>query len=568
MKKFYSLPLLSLLALSLAACGGSSDDTTPEPTPTPKPTPVDPTDPNKPTTENIPDYADDYSGIAGWADHLKWNLANVHDPSVAYYQGKYYMYGTDASYGNAHVGHGHFQGKVSSDLVNWKWIPGIWNDQTRPKWIAERLNEFRKKMGVPEIPADQIVYDYWAPVVRTVNVGGQEKLRMYYSVVIENYIKTGKHNTEAFDGSWTERAFIGMAETTDPEHGKWEDKGFVTCSSSDKGATGFSRPSTSDWNGYFYYNAIDPTYIVTPEGDHYLIHGSWHSGFAILKLDPATGKPDHELGDPWDTTVSGLTARYGQRIGARANNRWQASEAPEVVYKDGYYYLFMAYDGLDVPYNTRVVRSKSITGPYTDITGRDFTAGQADNSFPIVTHPYRFKGHSGWVGISHCCVFQQQGNGDWFYMSQGRLPANTNGNQYSNAIMMGHVRRIVWCPADASTPNDLWPIALPERYAGLKDQSKVTRAELVGKWEHIKLEYKYGQQDASVDVTLNEDGTIGGKMGGKWSFDEAKQWLTLGNVVVVVAREADWEAKPRCATIVYAGTQKSLNATYWGKKVK
>ena len=38
-------------------------------------------------------------------------------------------------------------------------------------------------------------------------------------------------------------------------------------------------------------------------------------------------------------------------------------------------------------------------------------------------------------------------------------------------------------------------------------------------------------------------------------------------VVVVVAREADWEASPRVATIVYAGTEKSLNATWWGKRV-
>ena len=41
----------------------------------------------------------------------------------------------------------------------------------------------------------------------------------------------------------------------------------------------------------------------------------------------------------------------------------------------------------------------------------------------------------------------------------------------------------------------------------------------------------------------------------------------IGNVVVVVAREADWEASPRVATLVYAGTEKSLNTTYWGKKV-
>ena len=54
--------------------------------------------------------------------------------------------------------------------------------------------------------------------------------------------------------------------------------------------------------------------------------------------------------------------------------------------------------------------------------------------------------------------------------------------------------------------------------------------------------------------------------------DEAKQFLTLTaggkTVVVVVAHEVDWEASPRQETVVYAGTEKSLNATWWGKKVQ
>jgi arabinan endo-1,5-alpha-L-arabinosidase len=245
-------------------------------------------------------------------------------------------------------------------------------------------------MGLGAIAKDNIIYGYWAPVVRRVNVGGQEILRMYYSIVIDNYIKTGKANTSAnFDGSWTERAFIGMCESTDPAGAVWTDKGFVTCSSSDRGKN-YSRSSLSNWDAYFYYNAIDPTYIVTPEGKHYLIHGSWHSGFALLQVDATTGKPLNTLGEPYANSASELTARYGVRIGTRTvSSRWQGSEAPEIIYKDGYYYLFMAYDGLDIPYNTRVVRSVNIEGPYLDITGRNFTNGSGD-CYPIVTHPYKF----------------------------------------------------------------------------------------------------------------------------------------------------------------------------------
>ena len=513
-----------------------------------------------------PSYADDYSSISSWSKRNEWNLANVHDPSVAYFKGYYYMYGTDASYGNEHEGHGHFQGKRSIDLVNWEWTGGPFYDA--PTWVADSLNAIRTRMGLEAIAKNDINYGFWAPVVRRVNVGGQEILRMYYSVIIDNYIKTGKANTPAnFDGSWTERAFIGMCESTDPSGAVWTDKGFVTTSSSDRGKN-FSRTSLSDWNAYFYYNAIDPTYIVTPEGKHFLIYGSWHSGFALLEVDPNTGKPLNNLGEPYADNAEDLKTRYGKRIGTRTDgSRWQGSEAPEIIYKDGYYYLFLAYDALDIPYNTRVVRSTNIEGPYLDITGRNFTNGRGD-TYPIVTHPYRFNLSHGWVGISHCAVFQKENSNEWFYMSQGRLPANVGGNNYSNAIMMGHVRRIVWTPASKSEPDNLWPIVLPQRYADVPDYGSITKDSLVGTWEHIKLEYSYGNQNRATELTLNANGTMSGALTGAWSYDDSKKLLTLGDVIVRVERELDWEATPRRVTIVYAGTEKNMNATFWGKKKK
>lgn len=551
--KYLLIFSITMITLSLVGC--KDDDIEPDGT-------TDETDTVSSFT--IPTYADDYSSISSWANRNKWNLANVHDPSVACYNGYYYMYGTDASYGNVAEGHGHFQGKRSTDLVNWEWVGGPFYQA--PSWVADSLNAIRSRMGLDAIDKDDIVYGYWAPVVRRVNVGGQDILRMYYSIVIDNYIKTGNANTSAnFDGSWTERAFIGVCESSDPAGAVWTDKGFVTCSSSDRGLN-YSRSSLSNWDAYFYYNAIDPTYIVTPDGKHYLIHGSWHSGFALLQVDATTGKPLNTLGEPYANSVSGLTARYGVRIGTRtASSRWQGSEAPEIIYKDGYYYLFMAYDGLDIPYNTRVVRSTTIEGPYLDITGRNFTSGSGD-CYPIVTHPYKFNLHSGWVGISHCCIFQKEDSNEWFYMSQARLPANTNGNAYSNAIMMGHVRRIVWCPASSSEPDNLWPIALPERYAAVPDYGTITKDSLIGTWEHINLKYTYGVQDGSSTLTLNADGTLSGALTGNWSYDATKKQLTLGNNIVCVEREVDWEANPRHVTLVYAGIVKNLNTTYWGKK--
>jgi arabinan endo-1,5-alpha-L-arabinosidase len=171
----------------------------------------------------------------------KWNLANVHDPSVAYYNGYYYMYGTDASYGNAHEGHGHFQGKRSKDLVNWDWVGGPFYDA--PSWVADSLNAIRTRMKLAAIAKDKIMYGYWAPVVRRVNVNGQEILRMYYSIVIDNYIKTGKANTAAnFRWKLDRTRLYWHVRIDRSRRSCMVDKGLLPCSSSDRGKN-YSRSS-------------------------------------------------------------------------------------------------------------------------------------------------------------------------------------------------------------------------------------------------------------------------------------------------------------------------------------
>ena len=164
---------------------------------------------------HIPTYADDYSLISGWDKHLSWNLANVHDPSVVYWtDGYYYMWGTDASYGNAHDGHGHFQGKRSRNLVDWEYVPGIFYDQTRPDWILQKVNEILEAAGKPTTTNSELELSYWAPVVRKVTVDGQTKIRMYYSMPVDKPTLGGNQGVPAL---------IGMCETTDPYGGVWED---------------------------------------------------------------------------------------------------------------------------------------------------------------------------------------------------------------------------------------------------------------------------------------------------------------------------------------------------------
>ena len=498
-----------------------------------------------------PTYPDNYTKtLAGWNMRYSWNLSNVHDPSVVLADdGYYYMYQTDASWGNVHEGYGHFFCRRSKDLVNWEFMGATM--QKCPDWCLPKINEMRAEVGatpLSDIPDwGDGAWGYWAPVVRKLDNG---IYRMYYSIVVPGYLgEAGK--------SWGERGMIGMMETTNPaDLTSWVDKGYVISSPTDKG-NNWNVPNGQWGNCYFLYNGIDPSYIVTPQGEHWLIYGSWHSGIVALQINAETGKPLKELGSSVATSASQVTANgYGKRIYSRhATYRWQGSEGPEIVYnpETEYYYLFMAYDELDVPYNTRVLRSKKVDGPYLDITGADRT-NNPGNALPIVTHPYHWTySKNTWVGISHVAVWDD-GNGQWYIASQARLTD-------PNANMLGHVRRLLWT-------EDGWPIAVPERY-GAVPQSKITANEMRGKWDFIDITYEKGVAKEGVLFDINADGKCSGKAfnGQAWTFDEEKQTLTIGTQKFLVTRECDYDSEPRRATICFCAYSSNGNHTYWAKRL-
>lgn len=558
MRKTSHLVWAFIGCLALAACGGEDpviDNPKPDPTPTPTPTPTP--EPVKPEDYNAPLYDDYYLDVNDWGKRQKWNLSNVHDPSVMLADdGYYYMYQTDASYGNVHAGHGHFFCRRSKDLVNWEFLGSTM--PKLPSWVKDKVNEVRAAMGLGETTINFNGDDigYWAPTARRVKSG---LYRMYYSINLPTVGASGDKMTDAtFNPN-----VIGMMETATPEDvTSWVDKGYVVCQYSDQGT---NYKNKSIWGGYWKYNAIDPSYIITEKGEHWLIYGSWHSGFAAVELDPATGKTKAQQGNPWGAENE---AAYGKRVFTRVpGDRWQGSEGPEVVYRDGYYYMFIAYGQLAHAYHTRVVRSQSIDGPYLDITGQDFTDGiKSGTAYPVVTHPYKFGKDHGWEGISHCAVWDD-GKGNYYYASQQRFPDNYLGNAYSNAIMLGGVRSIIWT-------EDGWPLVNPERY-GAVPQTPITEADLVGSWQHINMGGCAAVWDdqckmsTSVDISLSADKKVTGDWGNDktWSFNAQKNLLVVGDVKLYVRRELNWEVNPRVPTIVYVGLSADGKTTYWGKKV-
>lgn len=527
---------LVLLLFGMVFSCSKDEDVTNEPDVEENPTDDDDNEPSEPAFDG-PTYADNYTNIGSWANRSRWNLANVHDPTVVK-QGEYfYMYQTDASYGNAHDGHGHFHGRRSKDLVNWEYLGKTMD--AAPTWVKDSMNANRRRMELPEIANPK--YGYWAPCVREIN----GVYRMYYSIIVDELI-TGTDGC----ASWGERPYIGMMETTDLASNNWEDKGMVITAIPD-GIEDYYRASCNDWSSYNKFNAIDPSIVETPEGEQWLIYGSWHTGIAAVQLDPATGKPFQ---------LNGIED-YGTRIAGRGNigsNRWQGLEGAEIIYNPdtGYYYLFLAYDELSVAYNTRVARATNLLGPYVGIDGQNVSEGA--ECWPMLTHPYKFNGHTGWVGISHCAIFQDTDTNKWYFSSQGRLPEGVPGINVSNAVMMGQVRELQWT-------EDGWPVVAPERYANVPE-TNITVADIAGTWEQITMNYEYKVMQTSKTIIFNSNGTMGGEVSGNWELNANTNTIYVNGQECKLFDAWDWEASPRAVTLSYSGFTLE-GKPIWAKKI-
>ncbi|GAB3456726.1 arabinan endo-1,5-alpha-L-arabinosidase [Actinophytocola sediminis] len=179
-------------------------------------------------------------------------------------------------------------------------------------------------------------------------------------------------------GSRNSAIFLATSPTAMP--GTWTNRGLIVQTS-----------NSSD------HNAIDPNLVVDTGGGWWLSYGSFWSGIKLIRLDPSSGQLH-----PTDRTRYNIASRP---------NAGGAIEAPFIVHREGYYYLFAAFDyccrGTDSTYRVMVGRSTSITGPYTDRNGAAMTNG--GGSEVVASHgDIRGPGHpalladsDGWLLIYH-----------------------------------------------------------------------------------------------------------------------------------------------------------------------
>ncbi|HKE95729.1 MAG TPA: glycoside hydrolase family 43 protein [Povalibacter sp.] len=163
--------------------------------------------------------------------------------------------------------------------------------------------------------------DVWAPDVKAYN----GRVWMYYAV------STFGSKVSA----------IGLLSASSLAAGDWRDDGLVirTTASND-------------------YNAIDPDLTIDAGGSAWLSFGSWNSGIKLTQLNSSM-KPTG--------TLYSIASRSG------------GIEAPTIIYRNGYYYLFVSTglccQGVNSTYQIRYGRSTSITGPYVDKSGVSMMSG-------------------------------------------------------------------------------------------------------------------------------------------------------------------------------------------------
>lgn len=277
--------------------------------------------------------------------------------------------------------HGGIYIRRSADLLEWErpFPPSVFPPTNAPEWTQQL------------IPASN--NDIWAPDISYFN----DKFHLYYSV-------------STFGSN---RSAIGLVTNvtldSDSDDYEWVDEGLVLDS------------NTSD-----NYNCIDPNLVIDADGVPWLSFGSFWTGIKMRRVDYATGKLSED-----DETLYSL---------ARRTENHGAVEAPFIICKGDYYYLFASFDfccrGAESTYHVRVGRSEAVTGPYIDRDGVDMYDGGGTQ----VTYPTER-----WRGPGHNAILQ---DGDTDYIVHHAYDAENMG------VETLRIAPLAW-------DDDAWPALKP-----------------------------------------------------------------------------------------------------------
>lgn len=465
-------------ALALTGCGGGGGGAAapaPSPTPAPAPAPA-PTPAPAPAPTPAPAPAPSQAPVS-------FTNAAVHDPSVIRADGSFYVFGS------------HLAAAKTSDLMNWTKIADVVND-SNPLFGNKVTTELAETLAWAQTTT------LWAPDVTRLADG---KFYMYYC---------------ACKGD-SPRSALGVAVASKVD-GPYVNKQILLKS----GQWGLASEDGSIYDATKHPNVVDPAVFADATGKLWMVYGSYSGGIFIMQLDAATGLPLAGQG-------------YGKHLMGGNHAR---IEGAYVIYspQSKYYYLFTSFGGLDAVggYNVRVARSLSPDGPYLDGAGTDMAtvkgaAGTVFDDASITPHGMKLMGgHQfalatgetgtalGYVSPGHNSAYYDAATGQYFIVFHTRFP-NT-GEAHEIRVHEMHLNE------------DGWLVIAPLRYAPLSlatpaQTVEVTAAQAAGTYKLVN----HGKDitatsKASINVTLNADGTVSGGMTGTWTI-KAGNKLTIAS---------------------------------------
>lgn len=261
----------------------------------------------------------------------------VHDPVMIKCENTYYLFCTGPG----------ITVMSSQDLKNWEIGKPVFDKA--PEWAVQIIPGFKGHIWAPDI----IYY--------------QGEYHLFYSCSA-----FGK-NTSAIGHATT--------PTLNPANPafKWTDHGMLLQ----------SVPGRDSWN------AIDPNIIIDTDGIPWMNFGSFWDGIKLVKLT----KDMSAIACPADWhSICRRNYRPVRDNYTEANDN--AVEAPFIMRRGAYYYLFVSFDyccqGAKSNYKIAVGRSTKITGPYLDKENRSLSAGGGT----II-----LQGNEHWAGVGHCAAY-------------------------------------------------------------------------------------------------------------------------------------------------------------------
>lgn len=479
---------------------------------------------------------------------VSYSRVSVHDPSVVYDNGTYYIFGS------------HMAWAKSTDLMNWEMFNMNINSEYN-KLFGKEWEEYCKTDSNPNLNGN-----LWAPdVIYNPNMG---KYCLYMSVNGDDW-----------------NSVIVML-TADTIEGPYEYAGPVVYSgfntdSHDAKLTDVYKVLGADADLTRYQNikntklnCIDPCVTFDSDGSLYMVYGSWFGGLYILKLDENTGLRDYS--ETYETVPNESDAYYGHKVHGGFG---VSGEGPFIIKKDNYYYLFVSYGGLTAEggYQIRIFRSEKITGPYMDELGNSAVYTKECNDLFEKTG-VRIMGSYDWTGNREIRV--AQGHNSAVVTDDGRIfmvyhSRFANGK---NGIAEAHEVRV----QQLFVNSDGWLVAAPYEYAGEKiSESGYTLDEMCGEYEfiiHTPTTYymKAGSSAIGImqpsKITLNADGTVAGELEGSWTYEEGtpNMTITIDNItykgVFLKMPSEQLFFNPNQRKVVMTFSVLGDNVTAWGSK--